>query len=94
MLPAVNSYCREGALKNNGFSGKVLTVQGEVRQYGGLFSKRLNKVVSTNGRHLGVEVDGRVFDNLSPNGVAYEEWLDDLVDINRMPPNVINVEGF
>jgi hypothetical protein len=30
-----------------------------------------------NGRHYGVEINGFVFDNLSPQGMTREAWLND-----------------
>jgi hypothetical protein len=33
--------------------------------------------ITMNGRHVGVRVGDLVFDNLHPNGLAYDEWLKD-----------------
>jgi hypothetical protein len=33
--------------------------------------------ITMNGRHLGVRVQGFVFDNLHPDGMRYDEWLRD-----------------
>ncbi|NEP20201.1 MAG: hypothetical protein F6J97_25510 [Leptolyngbya sp. SIO4C1] len=33
--------------------------------------------ISANGIHYGVEVRGKVFDNLSSDGLSRQEWLDD-----------------
>ncbi len=33
--------------------------------------------ITQNGRHLGVQVGDIVFDNLHPNGLPYEKWLQD-----------------
>ena len=35
-------------------------------------------MVSDNGIHQGIQVGDRVYDNLNPNGINYDEWLDDL----------------
>lgn len=45
-------------------------------------SKRLerrgiNESITLNGKHYGVEVRGRVFDNLSTDGLTGEDWIDD-----------------
>ncbi|CCI16877.1 hypothetical protein MICAF_2300002 [Microcystis aeruginosa PCC 9807] len=31
--------------------------------------------ITINGKHYGVEVRGRVFDRLSPQGIKREDWL-------------------
>jgi hypothetical protein len=36
-----------------------------------------NESITTNGKHYGVEVRGRVFDNLSVQGMRREDWLND-----------------
>ena len=33
--------------------------------------------ITINGKHYGVEVRGRVFDNLSPEGMMRDDWLKD-----------------
>jgi hypothetical protein len=33
--------------------------------------------ITQNGRHLGVRVGDLVFDNLHPDGMLYDEWLQD-----------------
>jgi Papain fold toxin 2 len=33
--------------------------------------------ITDNGVHYGVEVRGQVFDNLSPAGMAMEDWVQD-----------------
>ena len=33
--------------------------------------------ITDNGIHYGIEVRGKVFDNLSPNGLALEDWIQD-----------------
>jgi hypothetical protein len=33
--------------------------------------------ITQNGRHVGVRVGDTVFDNLHPNGMQYDQWLQD-----------------
>jgi hypothetical protein len=33
--------------------------------------------ITLNGRHMGVRVNDRVFDNLHPDGMPYSDWLAD-----------------
>ncbi|WP_445012645.1 papain fold toxin domain-containing protein [Aquimarina mycalae] len=42
-----------------------------------MFSKTQNDVISTNGYHYGVEVDGKVFDNIHTGGIDYSDWKAD-----------------
>jgi len=37
-----------------------------------------NQAITENGTHYGVEVLGKVFDHLSPEGLSRENWLNDL----------------
>ena len=34
-----------------------------------------DRSITINGKHYGVEVRGRVFDHLSPQGMKREDWL-------------------
>lgn len=36
-----------------------------------------NESITENGTHYGVEVFGKVFDNLSSEGLSREDWLND-----------------
>lgn len=51
--------------------GKTNGVQAQI------FSKTQNDVISTNGYHYGIEVDGKVFDNIHTEGVDYNTWKSD-----------------
>jgi hypothetical protein len=35
----------------------------------------IDQSITINGKHYGVEVRGRVFDHLSPQGMKREDWL-------------------
>lgn len=74
-------------LKANGIEGKILRLktkrrsevfiisdwrsQREAHRYGS------NESITENGIHYGVEVFGKVFDNLSTEGLSREAWLND-----------------
>jgi Papain fold toxin 2 len=71
-----------GWLKDNGISGKILKLKTVFRQDDYILSQRLEKQgitesITDNGTHYGVEVFGRVFDNLSTEGMVREDWLED-----------------
>lgn len=38
--------------------------------------------ITDNGIHYGIEVRGKIFDNLSPNGMTLEEWVRDFHSIS------------
>jgi hypothetical protein len=66
-------------LKENGISGKILllrTVHPKARY---IVSDRQSDEdsITDNGKHYGVEVKGKVFDNLSSYGLERETWLKD-----------------
>jgi RHS repeat-associated protein len=67
-------------LKKEGVSGEILDIKtnGNKGMALNIWSDSANAVISFNGTHRGVLVEGKVFDNLHPNGIGYEEWLKDL----------------
>ncbi|MDJ0797304.1 MAG: papain fold toxin domain-containing protein [Calothrix sp. MO_167.B12] len=44
-----------------------------------LENQGINKSITLNGIHYGVEVQGKVFDNLSVEGLTIKDWLDDFI---------------
>jgi Papain fold toxin 2 len=42
-----------------------------------LVQQGLTESITINGKHYGVEVRGKVFDNLSEQGLSRQEWLQD-----------------
>ncbi len=66
-------------LKQNGISWKILklTTANPKERY--ILSDRQggNESITENGKHYGVEVRGRVFDNLSSSGLTREDWIKD-----------------
>jgi len=37
--------------------------------------------ITDNGRHVGIRVDKTVFDNLHPNGVDFDQWLQGMLAV-------------
>jgi Papain fold toxin 2 len=37
--------------------------------------------ITQNGRHVGIRVGDMMFDNLHPDGLTFDEWLDDFAAI-------------
>ncbi|AFZ11347.1 hypothetical protein Cri9333_0369 [Crinalium epipsammum PCC 9333] len=69
-------------LQANNIQGKILKLKTATRRDGYILSWRLERQDITNsitqtGVHYGVEVLGRVFDNLSVEGMTREDWLND-----------------
>jgi Papain fold toxin 2 len=66
-------------LENQGIPGKVLKLKTKRRSDLYIISDRIpsNESITENGTHYGVEVLGKVFDNISGEGMSREEWLND-----------------
>jgi hypothetical protein len=43
-----------------------------------IWSDQVGLVISTNGRHRAIRIGDTIFDNHNPNGIPYQQWLDDL----------------
>lgn len=68
-------------MRERGLQGKILRLR---TRYGEdyILSHRLEQLgitdsITINGQHFGVEVRGKVFDNLSDQGLSREDWLKD-----------------
>ena len=69
-------------LKENSIDGTVIKIRNKKRKEYFILSTRLEnrgvyESITLNGLHYGVEVCGRVFDNLSTDGMLREDWIDD-----------------
>ncbi len=66
-------------LNRNNVPGKVLKLRAKRRSDLYIISDRVvsNESITENGTHYGVEVFGKVFDNLSAEGLLRETWLND-----------------
>ncbi|GJD22655.1 hypothetical protein RIVM261_076110 [Rivularia sp. IAM M-261] len=68
-------------LQDNGIEGRVIKLE---TAYGEdyilstrLINQGINSSITLNGIHYAVEVRGRVFDNLSVEGLTFESWKND-----------------
>ena len=63
----------------NRVPSKILKLKTKRRSDVYIISDRIpsNETITENGTHYGVEVMGKVFDNLSPEGMSREQWLKD-----------------
>ncbi len=64
-------------LSENGIEGKVLRLKTKRRSEVFITSDRHvpDESITENGTHYGVEVLGKVFDNLSMDGLSRADWL-------------------
>ena len=69
-------------LKQHGIPGKVWRLSTQYDNEDFILSDRLEQQgysdsITENGVHYGVEVQGKIFDNLSPKGLILEDWMND-----------------
>lgn len=66
-------------LNENGIKGKILQLKTKRRNEIFITSNRWNlqESITENGTHYSVEVFGRVFNNLSTEGLSKEDWFKD-----------------
>jgi RHS repeat-associated protein len=66
-------------LKSQGISGQIVDVTTESSKgmRGNIWSDKAGDLISTNGKHRGVLVEGKVFDNVHTEGIDYDTWLKD-----------------
>jgi len=69
----------EKALADAGENGtRIIIDTGDAKGNGNIFSDIAGENISTNGVHVGVEVEGQVFDNITPNGIPKGQWVQSL----------------
>ncbi len=66
-------------LKDNGIEGKILRLKTKRPSEMFIISKHyeMTESITENGTHYGVEIFGKVFDNLSTEGLSREDWIED-----------------
>lgn len=69
-------------LKENKIEGKLVRLKTRYEDEDFILSDRMESIgvlnsITQNGFHYGVEVRGRIFDNLSRQGLSVEEWQKD-----------------
>lgn len=69
-------------LKENGIDGKIIKLKTASRKDEYILSQRLEsqgigESITDNGTHYEVKVLGRVFNNLSSEGMTRKDWLND-----------------
>ena len=95
-----NLECEECAeavvkeLQSLGIKGEIIDVKATVTKYGGLWSDKEGKVISTNGFHRAILVDGKVYDNIHKTGTNFSEWWSDLIVPVGGKKEIIKKQGF
>lgn len=87
-------HCEECAralkvwLKQQGIPGKLwrLTTRYDTEDF--ILSARLeqqgfSETITENGVHYGIEVFGKIFDNLSKQGLSPEDWVKDFTSVSN-----------
>lgn len=69
-------------LKENGIAYKIIRLRTRYADEDFIISERLEKrgiteAITINGQHYGIEVQGKVFDNLSSEGMLRDDWIND-----------------
>lgn len=65
----------QSLMQQNGLSGEKVTIESKVSD--NLYSTKYGNI-SNSGIHEGIKVEDTMYDNLNPNGINYNEWLEDL----------------
>ena len=76
-------------MKKEGIIGEHI----EIRNTNAPFVKsKKNDTIGANYYHQGIKVGDTIFDNLNPNGIKYDDWLDDLEYHLNHSYNIQNLE--
>lgn len=80
-------------LKNHNIAYKIIRLKTRYDDEDFIISERLERQgitesITVNGNHYGVEIQGRVFDNLSSEGMLRDDWVNDF----HCPSEELNVE--
>ena len=82
------------ALKKKGHSGEIIEL-GTTAPGGVIGSAAKNYgQISTNGRHVGVLVDGKIYDNIHKDGISFDKWIKDFEGPGGSPLKVVGRTSF
>lgn len=65
------------AMKEKGYCGEIIDIQARGNRPL-IYSDRAGKVISEDGTHRAVRIGDTVFDNHNPNGLSFDDWVNDL----------------
>ncbi len=74
-------------LKQRGIPGKIWRLSTRYDYEDFILSDRLeqqgcSETITENGVHYGVEVLGKIFDNLSEQGLSIDDWINDFTSLS------------
>lgn len=75
-------------LKQRGIQGKLWRLSTRYDHEDFILSNRLeqqgcSESITENGVHYGVEVFGKIFDNLSRQGLSQADWIEDFTSLSN-----------
>jgi hypothetical protein len=81
------------ALKKSGINGKIIELNGGQRGYIVCKSYKSGaSSISETGKHIGVQVGDKVYDNLHPNGIPFDHWIQGFDSPEGI--NIVNIIEF
>ena len=76
-------------MKKEGIVGEHIEIRNT---YGPIIESKKNGIIGETGFHEAIKVGDTVFDNLNPDGIKYDDWLDDLEYHLNHSYNIQNLE--
>lgn len=64
-------------LKNIGMPGTRISLTAKNAHMDIIYSNTFGEAISYNGKHVAIEYNGKVYDNIHKNGLPFDEWLSD-----------------
>ena len=71
-------------IQKNKMKGRQIKLTYKNNGRGFIWSDTANRAISENSFHTAIEFNGKVYDNIHPNGIEYEKWLADFYAIGEM----------
>ena len=65
----------ENSMKASGVHGERIHIKSNTPY---IYSDKYGGNISTNGQHDAIKIGDKIYDNMTPNGINYDDWLTDL----------------
>jgi len=78
-------------LQNNNKNGGIVTIQfsGGIRDNYVISSMNPTIAISSNGRHMGVLFQGKIYCNIHPYGLPTEQWISDFLGVGEKSVSIV-----
>jgi hypothetical protein len=92
----VNLKCLEFAndlkngLKKAGIEGKTIVLESKSAYIVCKSYEAGKTAITRNGKHVGVQVGDRVYDNIHPEGIPYEQWISEFESNEKIKVTIID----